>query len=430
LQSNSLNIYFLKNSKYYIVLAVFLNIFSGFGQISNYVSNGSFEQLINCNTPYNVNKVKYWRSIDSLNFGNALVANTCYSTVPYANFGFQYARTGNSYAIISAFCTPTLCLINNSRGYLRNRLKANLIAGKIYCIKFYVVNSENSSVVNDAIGIYFGDNTLDTITLINKPLTYLIPQVQNPIGNIINDTLNWTLVTGTFVATGIEKHCVIGNFKNNSSTNTLTLVQNPSHNLNYQQYTNTVYTNQYIDDVSCIPTDLPAYAGADIWGIPSTTVYIGRQRDVGIDEACTWYNMSNTVTPIANAAGLTLTVALSTQTYMVKQDICGIIKYDTVVVFASALGNAELGMLHDKLQLYPNPANDFVLLAVGVTELISEYKSINIYNQLGQLIREEELSFKNNETKLSTSELPNGTYLLSIATTRGYYIKKSLIISR
>lgn len=419
------------NRKYYLVLSVLLFFKIGKTQVANYINNGGFEQLYNCNLPDYLSKIKFWRSIDSISFGNAHLANSCYSNIPYAPFGFQYPRNGNGFTIISSLCTPTLCTNNNSRGYIRNRLKSNLIAGKTYCVKFYVVNSENSRIGNDAIGIYFGDNSLDTITLINKPLTYLIPQVQNPTGNIITDTLNWVLVTGTFVANGIEKHCVIGNFKSDAATNTVVLNQNPLHNVNYTQCTTCVYTNQYIDDVSCIPTDLPAYAGADIWGIPSTTVYIGRQRDVGIDEACTWYNMSNTITPIANAAGLTLTVALSTQTYMVKQDICGIIKYDTVIVHASGLGNAELQYFKDQIKVYPQPAKDKISIELTANDIANNYTEFVIYTSLGQAIRREELEFTKSSIKqVDIADLPNGYYTFQLHTTKGYVINQSLIISR
>jgi hypothetical protein len=410
-----------------------LGLFSSFckAQIANYISNGSFEQLTDCIYPDNFKKVKYWRSIDSVNIGNCAIASVCFTNVPYTYFGYQFPRTGNNFATFFPLCFQNFCTINNSRGYVRNRLKTNLVAGKTYCVKFYVIVSENSTYSHDSYGIYFGDNSLDTITQINRPLNYLVPQVKNPAGNILNDTLNWTLVTGTFVANGTEKHCVIGNFNLDANvTKTINQISSIHQSIYTPNFTYT-YTNAYIDDVSCIPTDLPAFAGADIWGIPSTTVYIGRQRDVGIDEACTWYNMSNTVTPIANAAGLTLTVALSTQTYMVKQDICGIIKYDTVVVYASALGNAELQYFKDQVKVYPQPAKELINLELSTNAIADTYTELIIYTTLGQVIRKEELEFTKNLIKqVDVAELPNGCYTIQLHTTKGYVINQSLLISR
>jgi hypothetical protein len=404
------------NSRTIVVVLLFYSFFLK-AQIANYISNGSFEQITNCNFPNDFKKVKSWRSIDSVSYGNIIYQNVCYTFVPNGIFGYQWSRTGNAHVITSPLCVPPACGPNN-RGYARNRLKSTLIAGKTYCVKFYVNISDNSSYGIDAFGAYFGDNTLDTITKINIPLTYLTPQVQNPVGNIIIDTLGWTLITGTFIATGIEKHCVIGNFKSDAATNKVQI--NP---INFPN----VYSNFLVDDVSCIPTDLPAFAGADIWGIPSTTIYIGRPQDVGIDEACTWYNMSNTLTPIANAAGLTLTVALSTQTYMVKQDICGIIKFDTVVVFASALGNYEWEKLNESINVFPNPANDHLYLQ---SNLINGKVKLHWYDALGQLIREEELTFENSEVKLNTSKLQGGIYFLNITTEQNYVVKRRFVIAR
>jgi hypothetical protein len=405
----------LNSIRVFFTLMLFYNL--SFSQIANYIQNGSFELTYNCNWPNDISKAKFWRSIDSVNYGNSLYESNCFPLVPNGTFGYQFARTGNVHALLSILCVPPACGPNN-RGHIRNRLKSTLISGKTYCVKFYVNITDNSSYGIDAIGAYFGGNTLDTITQINIPLTYLTPQVQNPTGNVITDTMNWTLITGTFVANGTEKHCVIGNFKSDAAT--VKTYINPNNFPN-------VYTNVLLDDVSCIPTDLPAYAGADIWGIPSTTVYIGRQRDVGIDEACTWYNMSNTVTPIANAAGLTLTVALSTQTYMVKQDICGIIKYDTVVVFASALGNYEWEKLNESINVFPNPANDHLYLQ---SNLINGKVKLDWYDALGQLIREEELTFENSEVKLNTSKLQGGIYFLNITTEQNYVVKRRFVIAR
>ena len=261
------------------------------------------------------------------------------------------------------------------------------------------------------IGAYFGDNSLDTITQCNIPLTYLNPQVEG--STIVTDTLNWVPITGTFVATGIEKYCLLGNFKSHAATNTATL--NPL-------YLPQEWSDVLIDDVSCIPIDLPAYAGPDVFGIPGNTVYIGRPQDVGIDEACTWYNITNTTTPIANAAGITITVGVSSQTYIVKQDICGNIKYDTVAVYASAVGMVSLSGVEDwGVNVYPNPAKD--LLYVEVSHASTP---LSVTNALGQLIIEEELV--QNKKEIDISKLPNGVYFLKVKNKNGIEINRKFII--
>ncbi len=268
------------------------------------------------------------------------------------------------------------------------------------------------------------DNGIDTITKFTIPLTYIVPQIQNSTGNIISDTLNWTLVTGTFVANGNEKHCVIGNFKSDANTNKVLI---NTTNLPF------IFADCAIDDVSCIPLDLPAYAGADAWAIPGTTLYIGRQQDVGIDEACTWYNLTNTTTPIANAAGFSLTVSAITTTYIVKQDICGIIKYDTVVVHASALGIGSMSGVEAGFKVYPNPANDVLNIEISDAELSrSGSLKLQITNNLGLLIREEEVVLKNGTAQLNIKELESGVYVLKVASTMLSHqgISKRFVVAR
>lgn len=407
-------------SKCLIALAtLFVFSLKGQQQIANYISNGGFEQYYNCTIPV-LTSVKSWRSIDSSMSANLAYYNVCHPNIPYGTLTFQWPRSGNALALGSFLCQPPQCQGITNRGYMRNRLKANLIAGKTYCVKFYANISNPASYGLSSMGAYFGDNSLDTITIPTQALTYITPQVENPLTNMVTDTMGWTLITGTFVANGTEKHCVIGNFKSDANTNKVLI--NPT-NLPL------IGCDVLIDDVSCIPTDLPAYAGPDLWAIPGQTVYIGRTQDVGIDEACTWYNMSNTLTPIANLAGMTLTVALSTQTYIVKQDICGIIKYDTVIVHASGLGNAELQYLNDNLKLYPQPANDFLSIETPVSEE-GLFTRLSVCNAIGQAIREEELHFNNGSVKLSVADLPEGFYTLQFSTSKGYTIKKPLVVSR
>jgi hypothetical protein len=408
-----------KGINYYLVVYALLFPFFGFTQIANYVSNGSFENNYSCVSFNSINVAKNWRSIDSSIFSGVLYCSSCYSNIPSNSYGYQWPRTGQSNVITDFLCQPPQCSSTSNRGYYRNRLKANLISGKTYCVKFYVNIGNNSTYGIDAFGAYFGDNSLDTITKISIPLTYLNPQVQNPIGNIITDTLNWIAITGTFVANGTEKNCVIGNFKSDANTNKILI--NPT-------FLPKIATTVLVDDASCIPLDLPAYAGPDIWGIPGNTVYIGRPQDVGIDEACQWFQLPNTTSVISTSAGLTLTVTIPTCTYMVKQDICGVIKYDTVVVYASGVGLLSSSAVENNVRLFPNPAQD--LLSIELDFNNSQSFNLRLYNNLGQLIREEELVFKNKTATVNTKELTNGIYFVNLVNEKGEKSVKKLVIAK
>ncbi|MCC6370587.1 MAG: T9SS type A sorting domain-containing protein [Bacteroidia bacterium] len=236
--------------------------------------------------------------------------------------------------------------------------------------------------------------------------------------------MNWHLMTGTFVATGIEKHLIIGNFKSDSNTNTV--VVNAANLPNIAE-------DIYIDHVSCIPLDLPAFAGEDKHIIPGETLYIGRQRDLGIDEDCMWYKLPVTITPttpaIDTAAGIFVNPVVTT-TYVVKQDICGVIKYDTVVVFKDGVGFEKLEMLNEGLRIYPQPASEQITLSVENDKLYEGIKHLELYNNLGQLIREEEISFKDKKFNLSVSELTVGVYTIKLQSGSTGVICRRIVIRR
>jgi hypothetical protein len=413
LQTNSLLVNKLFYLKYYkfLMLVVFLFPNYSFGQIANYVSNGGFEDTIPNFYQSAFNAANYWNSMDTNKSAYLVFSTIPYiNSSPYCSTGFQYPRSGSNFMIGQFFCEGPLCSVNTERGYPRNRLKQLLQAGKTYCAKYYVVNTNNNRVAMERYGMYFGSSIIDTINYCNIPLIYLTPQVENNNG-IITDTLNWIPITGTFVATGTEKYMVIGNFRSNAATNTLQL--------------NTPLTTQsadiYIDDVSVIELNLPAYAGPDIWGIPTTTVYLGRPQDVGIDEACMWYKLPNTTTAIDTAAGITVTVGITTNTYIVRQEICGNVKWDTVVVHASALGIVGSSGVENNIKIYPNPANEILNIEfVTLSGVEASNTNYSIINSLGQVIKEEDLQPTQQangsvSATINTKELANGVYSIQMS---------------
>jgi hypothetical protein len=380
--------------------------------VANYITNGGFESYYGCGIA--IENAKGWRTIDSSSAGAVVYCNTCIPNVPDNIFTYQWPRNGQSYGMTGILCFTPQCSPYPNRGYFRNRLKDKLVNGKTYCVKLYANLSNPSSYGISNIGFFFVDNSIDTITKISAKLTYINPQFENPSSNIIVDTLNWTLITGTFVANGTEKNCVIGNFRSDAAT---------TKTLTNSAYLPAINTTILIDDVSCIPIDLPAYAGPDVFGIPGNTVYIGRPQDVGIDEACTWYNITNTTTPIANAAGITVTVGVTSQTYIVKQDICGNIKYDTVAVYASAVGMVSLSGVEDwGVNVYPNPAKDLLYVEVSHASTplsVTSDISLSLTNALGQVIREEALRQAQQPIEINVKDIPNGVYFIKVSLPAG-----------
>lgn len=376
-------------------------------EIGNYVSNGSFESLNSFSTSSLYTSVYAWHSLDT-NAASYYLATTRppFSNSPYA-VGFQYARTGDNY-VISQFL--------DYRGYPRNRLKRKLKANTTYCVRFYVVTTNNSPYALDAFGAYFGDMTLDTITKCNIPLTYLIPQIQNPTGNIITDTLNWTPITGTFVANGTEKYMVIGNFKSPAATNVLMI--NPTY---LPAYTGDVC----IDDVSVVELNLPAYAGRDTLIYSGDSTFIGRRPDYAIDSGCIWFKLPNITTAIDTISGLWVKPAV-TSTYVVRQQLdCSPLKWDTVVVtiYTNPVGFDYLQWYSDNINLFPNPTADNLTISFSSSGS-ADIRKISIINSLGQTIREVDIEMKNNSFSLQTSDLDTGIYQIHFKTKAGTVTKQ------
>ena len=370
-----------------------LYVNGGAQNIANYVSNGSFEDTVNILYI----RPKFWGSLDTGKYFGLFLRSPI--QVPKNSFGFQRAKTGKNYLISILYSTTS------SKGYPRNRLRSNLTQGKTYCVTFYVALSNQSTHGIDAIGAYFGDNSLDTITKCNIPITYLTPQIYNPALNVITDTLNWTAITGTFVANGIEQYMVIGNFKSDANTNT-TLTNTLNFPANFADY--------YLDDVSVIDIDLPAYAGPDKRCIPGDSVFIGREPDVGIDDACTWYKLPNMATPIATVAGLYVK-PVTTTTYVVRQQLwCSGVKYDTVVVYKDAVGWEKLKIINEELKIWPNPAADKINVTIEYGVLSSYFETAEIVDAQGRVLKQLKTVKAENLMEISIGDLEAGIYLLRL----------------
>ena len=381
------------------------------GQVVNYVSNSSFEALTSKSVSSKYEVVVGWTSIDSTKasyyvcsllpgFGNA----------PKSNATFQYPRSGKTF-IISQFIS--------FRGYPRNFLTKPLKKGVTYCSKYHVVNTNNNPYAIDAFGMYFGDSTIDTITQCNSALSYLVPQVSNSTGNIIKDTLLWIPVTGTFVASGDEKYMVIGNFKSEAATKTVII--NPT-------YSTTITSDVCIDDVSVIELELPAYAGDDVVFGAGDSIFIGRQPEPGYDELCTWYKLPDDTIAIDTVAGLWVK-PVGTETYVVRQEICGLIKKDTVVLYDNPVGIKRLKILDEHIRIFPNPVNSFLRIGITNPALKGTELRCGFFDSLGSEAGEMKISL-GSDSGIEVSFLPAGIYTLRLSTSDGNSITKRFIIKR
>lgn len=187
----------------------------------NLVPNGGFEQYSGCPT--------YLSQLDSVSFW----MNPSYATPDYYNgcsigsyvcvpnnwTTFQPAHSGVAYTGILLYTNAAL----NWRENIEIQLTSPLIANSCYHFEMYINVGNICRYATDDFGVYF---SIDSVFFPIDQALPLIPQIVNINGNYITDTLNWTLISSNYYATGGEKYLTIGNFKDDAATNKIVIDSN------------------------------------------------------------------------------------------------------------------------------------------------------------------------------------------------------------
>ena len=311
----------------FIILVLF-SVVKGDAQI-NYVLNPSFEEYSACpNSLDQINLATHWTSLDTLvSFDSFYYYGTCAGEycnacadvggvgVPIGSWYYQYAHSGNG------MVQAVMCNVDNSdylegRDYTHGHLSKSLRVGIQYCVSFYVVREQQSVFAINNIGAYLDDGSINIGNYYcGSPQTAYVPQVMET--DIITDTLYWTKVQGSFIANGTERFITIGNFKDNEHTDTLNM-----------HYGTSEFSLYLIDDVSVIESDNVPFAGNDTSIVAGDSVFLGPHE---IALPYTWYVEGNPVA-IDSGGGVWVHPA-GTTTYVLEQNLCGELRYDTVVVY-------------------------------------------------------------------------------------------------
>ncbi len=240
--------------KHLLIILIFFCSITLVGQ--NLVPNPSFENYSSCPTVSSqLSLATPWFMPPNTNNASSDYYNACNTNtvgVPNNLSGYQLARTGQGYAGIYTYGSSDV------REYIQVQLTSPLSAGETYNIEVYVSPSEVNNYSVDGMGVYISTGS---VAGVGGYLLPFIPQVANPTGNIISDTTSWTLVSGTYIASGGEDHITIGNFL--SDANTDTIQTNPAGLLGRGYY--------WIDDVSVTSTigiDEPSSSSISIYPNP------------------------------------------------------------------------------------------------------------------------------------------------------------------
>jgi hypothetical protein len=405
----------------------------------NLVKNPSFERLVSC--PHMISLVSYandwsaivdttylldseWVHYDSL--GSIYrydcncfpyFCNSCdsssedpsgFATVPHGIFWNHFPHSGKGMMwVIMYDYDPMDC---DARMYLQGRLYHSLEVGKSYCVTYYVLNTFSSSVGCNNIAAYLDNGTIDTAHecgFVHREVPQII------LDSIIIDTVNWTKIQGSFVATGNERFITIGNFSDSAHTSILPF--NSAGQPNFAAY--------LIDDVSVIANDAVADAGPDRVTSPlGDSVWVG---DTAADYLpCYWY--VNGVLADSNKSGFKVHPD-STTTYVMALEVCGNVTYDTAVVYVFPAGLAEPNKLPvQQYALSPNPNNgSFKLMQASADGLPVR---LEVLNTVGQSVYESQLVFVGRISKVSLVDVPPGIYLISLTDTEGRNFKFKFVV--
>ncbi|MFZ2205563.1 MAG: gliding motility-associated C-terminal domain-containing protein, partial [Minisyncoccia bacterium] len=332
----------------------------------NLVSNPSFENFTSCPTGGGqINKAFPWfnPTFNTPNYYNSCSINASIS-VPANQIGYQNPRTGNAYGELDVFYgTP------NGRTYIETPLSDTLIKGKKYCVEFYVSLAEVSKYASSSIQVYFSkDSIYDYSTLYNLPY---IAQFENISGNVISDTVNWILVSGTYIAGGGEKYMTIGNFKDDANTDTVSvgLIS--------------MYCLYYIDDISIV--QFPEInAGAD------ESICEGETKQLNASCIGCWAGLKYRWQPASGLSDTSILNPIASPTQTTTYYLSIIDTTDTITCIMDVKDTITIIVCDHELEI-PNiftPNNDGINDVFKITTKNITTLNCKIYNRWGILVGE------------------------------------------
>ena len=229
----------MKNYKFIFLLIGLLSTDQLRGQV-NLVPNPSFEDTVFC--PSGTNQLE--ASQNWKNFGNSPdYYNICtgFDNLGYPDnygLGYQIAHSGHAMIGIGTYVTPGAGG-PNYREFVGAQLLSSLTIGVKYYFSFYLnfSHTENVSIASDKLGLRLSTQLFDSCCP---------PPVDNfahiYIDTIISDSISWVRISGSIISDSSYNYVSIGNFFEDSQTDTLNTSSFPA------------FSYYYIDDV-CVTLD-------------------------------------------------------------------------------------------------------------------------------------------------------------------------------
>lgn len=265
----------------------------------------------------------------------------------------------------------------NFRDYSIGTLSNILVNGKQYCGKLYINLDNVSPYKTNRFGMYFDNGSVIGMQPNCTSILGVTSHIDNNPSFIMNDTLGWMKIEGTYIANGTENRITIGNFYSDSQTIGIATGFPTSF----------VPAFYNIDDISLIPIDTKADAGPDQTICIGDSIHLGRTQETGLE--CLWYTPGNPI-PFSSSSDIWFK-ATQTGTFTLVQ------KMDNCVV---SLDTVNITVVQD-CNLLVNIPNVFTPNEDGINDTWNvEIKGAtdvhyDIYNRWGNLIHQNEINTQN-----------------------------------
>lgn len=219
----------------------------------NLVRNPSFEEYFPCSNNagdgycypscsnrglpspgyYKNSNTKYWKSVSTNGVRYFTACNINDIIFTQFDMGWYKPRSGTSFIAISTY---------KSRQYATTRLSEPLEAGCKYEVSLYaklitnidsrhiVFSYECATIATDGLGIHLSKDSIYDLSFPSSGTFYhLTPQVENPAGSLLQDSVSYVKISGVFIANGDEEYLTIGNFRDDQHTLTFRPIGNVSN---------------------------------------------------------------------------------------------------------------------------------------------------------------------------------------------------------
>jgi hypothetical protein len=397
----------IKQSCKLIIRSIICLILGGgyvFCQSPNLIIDPSFEDTLSPVGYLTYQALHHWGSLDAMNPYSArsiyfsLTNPDLVARLPSNQWFYQLPRTGGGGLLENLFYS--LVVDEYRRSILKTKLKTKLIQGKMYYAKLHYVPGERYySWFADGISMYFDNGQLDTMISVHHNTTgiypHVVPQIINPYGNVVTDTVNWSVLEGCFMANGTEEYLTIGNFKSDTLT---AKINNPVGNQDDPG------SSMFLDDVSVYALDIANWV-PDAHGTLNDSVLIGLPNYQIPDAKWYTYNMSY----LGSGSQIKVLATQAQQQYICAIEMCNTTVYDTFNVFAWPTSIGAVPQVSELFNVLPT-ANGFYIKANGATNNSINVRVLDIH---GKLLLTQQCALGSTDCYISAN-FASGIYLVQI----------------